>query len=198
MNKKNNSRYKDNEVRMEAALMDLMKKKDFEKITVREICEIADVNRTTFYAHFLDMYDMLDRMEVFLHEELLSEYADRNDLSRQMFSSASFYTFLRHIRKHQVFYRTALKNRRDFPLKRGYDEMLNQIVRPSCIKAGIESEEEIMYYFVSFQAGFTMILRRWVENGCKLSEEQLAEIIVSCLPVIWKDSQPKIRKTVLQ
>ena len=81
-----------------------------------------------------------------------------------------------------IFHRIALKNRRDFPLKQGYDEMLNQIVRPSCIKAGIESEEEIMYYFVSFQAGFTMILRRWVEDGCKLSEEQLAEIIVRCLP----------------
>lgn len=191
MNKKNNSRYRDNEIRMEAALMKQMNKKEFEKITVREICELADVNRTTFYAHFIDMQDMLDKMEEHLRIELMAEYQEKKEVPNQMFTSASFHTFLQHIKKHQVFYRNALKSRRDFPLKQGYDEMLNQIISPLCEKAGIDSQEEIMYYFVSFQAGFTMVLRRWAEDECRLPEEQLADIIVNCLPALFKNSFSK-------
>ncbi|MBO5473038.1 MAG: TetR family transcriptional regulator [Lachnospiraceae bacterium] len=40
-----------------------MKSTAFEKITVKKLCEKAEVNRSTFYAHFTDIYDMLDKME---------------------------------------------------------------------------------------------------------------------------------------
>lgn len=71
MNTKNNQRYRETEIRMDAAMLELMKHTEFEKITVKKICETAGVNRSTFYAHFTDIYDMLDRMEDFLHQELL-------------------------------------------------------------------------------------------------------------------------------
>lgn len=65
MNTKNNQRYRETEIRMDAAMLELMKHTEFEKITVKKICETAGVNRSTFYAHFTDIYDMLDRMEDF-------------------------------------------------------------------------------------------------------------------------------------
>ena len=74
MNTKNNQRYRETEIRMDAAMLELMKHTEFEKITVKKICETAGVNRSTFYAHFTDIYDMLDRMEDFLHQELLESY----------------------------------------------------------------------------------------------------------------------------
>ncbi|MBQ6456167.1 MAG: TetR family transcriptional regulator [Mogibacterium sp.] len=39
----------------------LLAKKELDKITVREIAEIADINRATFYKHYLDVYDLYDR-----------------------------------------------------------------------------------------------------------------------------------------
>ena len=42
------------------ALEQLIQTKDFEKLTIAQITEAADVNRATFYAHFLDKYDLLD------------------------------------------------------------------------------------------------------------------------------------------
>ena len=41
------------------ALIELMKKKEFEKISVSDICSLAMVHRTTFYTHFTDKYDLL-------------------------------------------------------------------------------------------------------------------------------------------
>lgn len=184
MNIKNNKRYKDMEIHLESTALKLMKKMDFEKITVKKICEKAGVNRSTFYAHFLDIYDMLDKMESYLHNELMENYSDLYENS--IFSPSSFILFLKHIRKHSYFYRIALESRRSFPLKQGYEEMWNRVIKPQCQKAGVSSEDEMMYYFVYYQAGFTMVIKHWLDTQCEKSEEEVAEIIENCLPVIWR------------
>ncbi len=45
------------------SLMELMKQKPFAKITIKEICETADINRTTFYTHYTDQDDLLRDIE---------------------------------------------------------------------------------------------------------------------------------------
>lgn len=188
MNIKNNRRFHDTEVRMEAAMLDIMKDTDFEKITVKKICEKAKVNRSTFYAHFIDIYDMLDKMEVELRKELLNSYSNRSEQECQIFSEQSFIRFLNHIKRHKYFYRINLQTRNRFPLEQGY-EQLWAIIQPLCEQAGITSNDEIMYYFVCFQAGFTMILKRWVDTDCKEEEKDLAKIIKSCIPAILSNGK---------
>ena len=63
------------------ALVELMKTTPFSKITVTAICLKADVNRTTFYANYVDLYDLLHSILLDLHEKLeqvLRRY-DRTD-----------------------------------------------------------------------------------------------------------------------
>lgn len=76
MNKKNNHRFRETEIRMQTAMLEIMKNTEFKKITVKKICEKAGVNRSTFYAHFIDIYDMLDKMQIELRKELLESYKD--------------------------------------------------------------------------------------------------------------------------
>ena len=42
------------------AILDLANKKNFDKITVTQVCKIAEINRGTFYLHYIDLYDALD------------------------------------------------------------------------------------------------------------------------------------------
>lgn len=186
MNIKNNQRFRDSEIRMEAAMLELMKRMDFKKITVKKICETAKVNRTTFYAHFIDIYDMLNKMESHLRKELLESYAE-TDLT--MFSNDSIILFFQHIKNHQYFYRIALQTRKEFPLNQGFEPMWNQIIKPQCLQAGITSENEMMYHFAYFQAGFTMLLKKWVDTGCKESEMELAKIIQKSFPDFLKSKK---------
>ena len=51
------SRYFATAARMDEAFLALMAKKDSEYITVKEICEVAEVNRSTFYLHYETMSD---------------------------------------------------------------------------------------------------------------------------------------------
>ena len=55
--------------KFEDSLLQLMKLKKFETITVNDITELADVNRSTFYRHYLDKYELLEKIE----DNILSE-----------------------------------------------------------------------------------------------------------------------------
>ena len=64
--------------RLQQAMLELLQEKDARSITVRELTQRADVNRGTFYAHYKDVFDLLDQMEAELFERLsslLSSYA---------------------------------------------------------------------------------------------------------------------------
>lgn len=58
--------------KFEETLLKLMEAKKFEAITVNDITELADVNRSTFYRHYLDKYDLLEKIE----DNILSEIID--------------------------------------------------------------------------------------------------------------------------
>ena len=74
MNTKNNRQYRNSDVRMKQAMLELMNQTPFDKITVRLICEKAEVNRSTFYAHYADIYDMIGQMETNLQKKLMDSY----------------------------------------------------------------------------------------------------------------------------
>lgn len=225
-NTKNNQRFRDTEHRLETAAFELME--TGERLTVRAVCERAQVNRSTFYAHFLDIPQMVGCMEAHLGEQLLGRYPrgrsddehapsrpGREIGSRRMgsnvaldqiadadaseqaggevspnatsfeFTAASYIPFLEHIREHRRFYRIALATRRDFPIQQGRKRMWYEVVVPHCQAAGITDEEQMMCTFVFYQAGFTMVLKRWVDGDCQTPVDRMARMLEACTPSIW-------------
>lgn len=51
---------------------------------------------------------------------------------------------------------------------------------------GLRSEDEMPLYVISFQAGFTMILKHWVDNSCTVAIEEIAGIIRNIVPSVFK------------
>lgn len=68
-------RVKKTEKAIRAALYQLIQEKPIEKITVRELSEIAEINKTTFYAHYETIYDLIDRLE----QETIESITERLD-----------------------------------------------------------------------------------------------------------------------
>ena len=73
MNKSNNQRYRDTEENIRQAVMELIKRG--EELSVRAICQRAGVNRSTFYLHFSDVYDMMDQFEAAMSRELVAAFS---------------------------------------------------------------------------------------------------------------------------
>lgn len=73
MGKQENRGTRRTKLRMETAMIELLKEKSIEKITVRELIERADVSRYTFYNYYYDVYDLLDSIGNEIIEEIVSE-----------------------------------------------------------------------------------------------------------------------------
>mgnify|MGYP002514540843 CR=1 FL=1 len=69
------SKYFNTAVKMDLALISLLKKKPFEYITVSEICKNAEVNRSTFYLHYETIGDLLNETARYLLNDFLSYFS---------------------------------------------------------------------------------------------------------------------------
>ena len=61
--KKNDARVRYTQKVLKDSLLQLLEKKPINKITVKEVCELAELNRATFYAHYTDCLDLLESIE---------------------------------------------------------------------------------------------------------------------------------------
>ena len=182
MNTKNNQRYKDSEKRIQDALMKLMEHQELEDVTVMDICKEAHINRDTFYAYYEDIYDLMFKVERLIRQDLHEEFRAKGVGMQNVFHHTYLIFFLRHFEHNKNFYRICLRHRVKFPLKEGFDQLCESVVKPHCQQRGVTDERTMLYYLTFYQAGFTSLLRKWVEDGCSEAPEALCPILLDCLP----------------
>lgn len=181
MNKKENSGYIKTHQVIQKSLLALLEQKDFKKITVNDVCTLAKINRSTFYAHFQDLYAVLETIEQSLESALMNAYAADHTLNDNIMSTDYLVILLEHIKENSIFYQAYLSDTASSMLDKSMEMLQNQIVRPLHQKLNMP-ERYGTYYFNFFKTGFITVLRQWLADGCPESSEQLAAIIVSCIP----------------
>ena len=95
---------------LKEALLELLDEKPLEKISVTDVCRRADVNRSTFYAHYMDTTALLHEMEQEVFSELPGADFLPVDVHDQRFFDAleSFFTY---VRKNERLFRILLVRR---------------------------------------------------------------------------------------
>lgn len=106
MNTKNNRRRRASIERIEKVFIELLQTKELQEITVSDICKLCELNRSTFYANFIDIYDLADKVREHLEEEVNRLYEAEKT---QGFNSNDYLKLFRHIKENQLFYRTYFK-----------------------------------------------------------------------------------------
>ena len=108
MNTKNNQRTRLSKILLKNALMDALKEKgSVNKISVRDLCERAELNRSTFYAHYSEPKDLLEELEEEILQstkEHLEKIGAENDLGAHKYISS----FLKYIKDNDKQFRTLL------------------------------------------------------------------------------------------
>ena len=61
---------------LKESFINLLEKKEISQITIKEICEDADINRSTFYTHYTDQYDLLRKIENELLDNVSAHLAE--------------------------------------------------------------------------------------------------------------------------
>ncbi len=175
MNTKNNQRYQQTEQNIMEVFSDLISRKEIRQISVREICEAAHVNRTTFYAHFLDIYDLMEKIE-----RHLMAYSGRifADPSTEYNLHDRFVIFFDFIREHQTFFRAYLNDRQEIHMLDGIiDENTASRYQVLVGQMGYRDSREFNYHTMFFKAGLTAMVREWLNGGCIETSKELADIL---------------------
>jgi AcrR family transcriptional regulator len=178
-------RVKKTKKQLKTALMSLLKEKSINKITVSELTQMVDINRGTFYLHYKDIYDMLEKIEKETLDNI-NEVLDKNipdKLDTQTVKNPL------PVLLTEIFY--YIHNNYDlctFLLfkseNRSFLDNLKEIVRKSCLGSFIESitennshDKKNLKYFYSFVvSGCIGIIEVWLKDGMNYSPEHMAKI----------------------
>lgn len=181
MNTKNNQLYIKTSRKIVEAILNLMEHTEFEKITVKTICATAHVNHSTFYAHFNNIYDLIEHVEQNLQNQLLETYEKADISVMDTLSTETFLPLLEHVYKHKYFYRVNLLNRKVLPLSRGCEVLWKNYIEPYLKQNTNITGHQLPYNYTYFHAGFIILLQKWVDTDCKETIKEFAEIVINCI-----------------
>lgn len=177
MNHSKNMQYLRTEETLRKTLLDLLRKKPLERITVREICEHAGVNRSTFYAHFEDIYNMMEKSELAIAEGLGRQF--QTAVNAENFLTPEIARrFFAYIKENKEFYLYYLKNGEHNTLRYSFAFISEYFVKPICIENGTTQPAWIRYYSELFLSGILSVIRLWLEEGCVTPADEMADGIL--------------------
>lgn len=131
MNKKANEQYKSNERVILDVFTRLLEEKDLQKITIKEICEEAHINRSTFYNHFEDVYGVLEKMWEF--HRMNMGYLFRNSHSKSRRKNLK--QILEYIKDNELFYRVSFHSPIFSEISSGFEIVfMSHEISGTCLK----------------------------------------------------------------
>lgn len=160
---------------LKTAMFELLKKKDVSKITVSELAEHADIGRGTFYLHYADPYDLLDKIE----DELISRITAPDFPMTESWRYAHLLGYLEQV------WRYMYENKALFQVLMGHQDGTRFIrkcakhsekVARAAVAADGHTGEEDMYNITYVISGTLGIFQKWMEEGAVMPPERLAQI----------------------
>jgi len=167
MNTVNNKRRRESVEKIEKTFVQMLQTRSLGSITVSDLCKETGLNRSTFYANFLDIYDLADKLRGVLEGEFSSLFSDYDYFHEH---SGALKLFA-HIKENQIFYSTYFKL--------CYDETHKISVYDPKRAEAERIDQNINYHIEFFRSGLNAIIKMWLENGCRESPEEMAEILKS-------------------
>ena len=166
------------------ALLDLMKEKTFEEIKVADICNKALINRSTFYAHFQDKYELLSSSINDLKTSLTNELnKNQNFNSTKEYYIEMIKLFLNHIEeKKDTYLAIAINNRNSILTDIIYDVIDNDIIA-KLKEESIENNKIPKHIIAKFYLGAVVNVGiYWIYNINKYTKDEILNYITILIP----------------
>ena len=188
---KNESKYFNTAIRMDEALITLLEKKDFEYITIKEICDTAGVNRSTFYLHYENTSDLLKETTRYIIDTHLAYYeTDQKRISLQfetckreeLFFITDEYleSYLTFIKDNQRLFRVSIKQFDSLNMAEVYSKMFEHVFSPILERFRVP-EKERAYVMKFYLTGVFAIVMEWLDKNCSDDTATVIKIIIDCV-----------------
>lgn len=172
MNTKNNQRYKNSSEKIENAFLVLILHHNYEDISISQICKQANINRSTFYAHYDDINDLIIKIESKFANGMANIF---NYGLRQ--THEAFVEMFTFVEKNKYFYKAYL----NIPyITIAETNVKNKILTNIKDNANTinANDIELSYRANFFGAGIKEMCRLWLNRDCPESPEQMAKLLL--------------------
>lgn len=184
---KSESKYFNTAKRMDEAFLELLAVKDFEYITVKEICGTAVVNRSTFYLHYETIADLLSECVEYINGQFLEYMQKDSEMFAEKIEKCSLeelylltpeylIPYLNYIRDNKKLFLTATQNAAVLQLENTYSRMFRHIFAPIMDRFNIP-EHDRHYILAFYIKGIMAVIGEWLKCNCEDPVEYIADII---------------------
>lgn len=185
------SKYFNTAIKMDEALIELLEKKSFEYITVKEICEKAGVNRSTFYLHYETVGDLLEETTRYMINKFLSYFSDRaenasvnveiSELENLNFITEKYLNpYLSFMKENKQIFLASVNHTKALGFERVYKRLFETVFNP--ILERFDYPEEYRKYVMLFYLnGITAIVTKWLQDDCRMETDKIADVVTVCV-----------------
>lgn len=180
--------------KMDEAMIKLLDDNTFEEITVTDICKTAGINRSTFYSHYQNTYDLLKETKKHIMDNFYKIFKekgiDNEDYTKANTENLYFITpkylvpYLSYIKGNKKLFKTCLFHLSDFDVKETYDFLFTTVIKPIFERFGVHDQSIMRYMSKFYLSGTTAIVNEWVNNDCKDDLLFIVEMITMCIRTI--------------
>jgi AcrR family transcriptional regulator len=178
---KTDRRVKYTKILLKKSLVELMREHPISKISVKILCEEADINRSTFYAHYTDQYDLLKQLEQEVITEL-EKHISNDDFSKQTAQTVqALNQILAYIAKNDDLFKILLSENGDSSFQKEI-MLLAQQKTISALQNDQHIDPRTSEYLQCFvTTGALSIIQKWLREGMVESTETMSELASNLL-----------------
>lgn len=158
-------------------LITLLKEKKVQDITVRELTDMADLNRGTFYLHYKDVFDLLEKTEAELQEDFNQLVCKHDAVDLKQRPSVIFNEIYSLVYDNADLIEILLGENGDL----NFVNRLKQLIREKCLKDWMEvfrsgNAAAFDAFFSFIVSGCIGLVQYWLHTGLKETPEQMAKL----------------------
>ena len=151
--------------------IEMLEKKNIQKIYVRELCEKADINRSTFYKYYESQYDLLAEMENDLLMEIEEKCMDKDDVK-------GLNNILCFLNDNKKMYRVIFNANIDPNFSK---KLLNLPIITEILNNKMMYKTETKYKKTYILEGGYNVILEWLNNNCKEDAKEITDVLMKCI-----------------
>ena len=157
------------------ALMGFLTEKELNKVTVQEISDKADINRATFYKHYLDVYDLYDKLE----QDILIEWGMLVLKLQELRTEDFFKKLVDYVDKNRLMFKMVFSEKAPGELRVKFEKILEGLLQKiESEKIGTTIKDIKLSYQTSYRAqGCIAVLSRWIFEGGDQSKDFIIKVL---------------------
>ena len=174
---------------MDEVLIQLLNEKDYDYITVKEVCKKTGVNRSTFYLHYETIDDLLEETLEYVNKKFLGYFEDTSDFITNIGESSKeklyliddkyLVPYLNYIKDNKNIFWHHLKEK-NYEVSRTLSKLRKICYNPILDRYNVPTKmrEYILSFYIN---GIVALIGTWIKNNCDMSVEEMINIIKVCI-----------------